>query len=106
LKALLERDELATTGLVIAEVLQGATSEENYVEWNDKFAAPHFYLASGGTWERAGRLSYELRRRGQETPLSDLVIAAVALEHDLEVYANDPDVDRVPGLRRYVPAVT
>ena len=100
---LLGRDELATTGMILAEVLQGAKSEKEYEEWYDRMSGPHFYSDTRETWEKAGRLSYELRRHGQQTALSDLVIAMVALEHDLEVYANDSDFDRVPGLRRYVP---
>jgi predicted nucleic acid-binding protein len=103
---LLTRDEVATTGMVVAEVLQGAKSEAEYERWQDRFIGPHFYDDSRKTWERAARLSYDLRRRGEETELSDLVIAAVALENDLEVYTNDSDFDRVPGLRRYVPSAT
>lgn len=106
LDALTVRDELATTGLVIAEVLQGAASEERYREWNDTLAGSHFFADSRDTWQRAGRLSYELRRQGLATGLSDLLVAMVALENDLEIYAIDSDFDRVPGLRRYVPSAT
>jgi predicted nucleic acid-binding protein len=100
---IVDRDELATTGMILAEVLQGARSENEYKEWSDRMSGPHFYSDTRETWESAGRLSYELRRRGQQTALSDLVIATVAIENDLEVYANDSDFDHVPGLRRYVP---
>jgi predicted nucleic acid-binding protein len=103
LDALAESDELATTGLVVAEVLQGAGSEELYTEWSESLVGPHYFSDSRESWEKAGRLSFELRRRGLETPLSDLVIAMVALENDLDVYANDSHFDRIPGLRRYVP---
>ena len=36
-------------------------------------------------------------------PLSDLVIAALALEHRLDVYTIDPHFEQVPGLTLYVP---
>ena len=104
LLAILERDELAITGMVVAEVLQGARSEVDYQSWSERFASPHFYADTRETWQRAARLSYDLRRQGQQTALSDLVIAVVAIENDLEVYANDSDFDRVPGLRRYEPS--
>ena len=48
---------------------------------------------------RAARLSFDLKRTGLTTALSDLLIAAVALENDLEVYAIDSDFERVPGLK-------
>ena len=106
LLSILDRDELATTGLVMAEVLQGAASEKEYEELHERLLAPYFFEDTHEVWERAARVSYELRRRGEETALSDMVIAMVALENDLEVYAKDSDFDRVPGLRRYIPSTT
>jgi predicted nucleic acid-binding protein len=103
---LMGRDEVATTGLVFAEVLQGAKAEKDYTEWYDRMSGLHFYADTQETWEKAARLSYELRRQGQQTGLSDLVVAMVAIQNDLDVYANDSDFDRVPGLRRYVPSAT
>ncbi|MGE0056387.1 MAG: PIN domain-containing protein [Dehalococcoidia bacterium] len=104
LAILTEGDNLATTGIVVAELLQGAKSAADYEEWNDKLLAPRFYEVSRETWETVGSIAYELRRKGQQMGLSDLLVAVVALENDLELYANDTDFDRVPGLRRYVPS--
>ena len=106
LLAITDRNEIATTGQVVAEVLQGAGSEEGFRTWSERLAAPYFYSETRRTWEMAGRMSFELRRRGMATPLADLLIAAVALENDLEVYANDAHFDRVPDLKRYVPQTT
>lgn len=106
LLAILDRDELATTGLVLAEVLQGAASEREYEDLRERLLASHFFGDSQDTWERAARLSFDLLRRGQQTPLSDIVIAVVALENDLDVYTNDLHFDRVPGLRRHIPSTT
>lgn len=103
LLAILDRNELSTTGLVLAEVLQGAASEREYDDLRERLLASYFFDDNQDTWERAARLSYELRRRGEETPLSDIVIAMVALENELEVYSNDLHFDRIPGLRRYIP---
>ncbi len=50
------------------------------------------------TWIRAGRLSMEMRSKGLITPLTDLFIAALALEGDHEVYTLDDHFQRVPGL--------
>jgi predicted nucleic acid-binding protein len=106
LLAILDRDELATTGMVLAEVLQGAASEREYMELRERLLGSYFFGDSQDTWERAARLSFELMRRGEQTPLSDIVIAMVALENELEVYARDSHFDRIPGLRRYVPSAT
>ncbi len=101
LDALLDRDEVATTDIVVAEVLQGARTEPDFRELADKMDALHFFHADQAVWIKAAELSFELTRRGQTTALSDLVIAVVALENELEVYATDSDFQRVPGLQLY-----
>jgi predicted nucleic acid-binding protein len=101
LKNLLDRDEVATTDVVVAEVLQGAPNEQKLRELETRMDGVHFFHASRDTWHAAARLSFELRRQGQATALSDLLVAAVALENGLEVYALDTDFKRVPGLKLY-----
>ena len=103
---LLGRDHIATTDIVVAEVLQGARSDDDFQELADKMEALNFFHADTGIWLKAARLSFELKRRGLTTPLSDLVIATVALENDLEIYAVDSDFARVANIRLYQPANT
>jgi len=93
--------EVATTGLVVAELLQGATSDSQFADLASKLSALDYYDANKETWLRAAELSYQLKKRGMITPLSDLVIAAVALENNLPVYATDNHFSRVPGLVRH-----
>ena len=103
LRALLERDEVATTEVVVAEVLQGARKREDFDSLADKLEALHFFSADRAIWQKAALFSMELRNQGLITPLSDLVIAAVALENDLSVYAADEHFNRVAGLRLHQP---
>jgi predicted nucleic acid-binding protein len=100
---LIDRDLIATTDIVVAEVLQGARSEADFQELADKMGALNFFHADEGAWLNAAKLSFELRRRGLTTALSDLVIATVALEHNLEVYSVDSDFERVTNLQLYQP---
>jgi predicted nucleic acid-binding protein len=103
LDRLLALDEVATTDLIIAEVLQGARNEEDYAQYEDRLRGPHYFPVERQTWLNAARLSYDLRRKGFSTPLSDLIIASLALEHALSVYAIDAHFDRVPSLQRHEP---
>ncbi len=102
LRALIDRDEVATTEVVVAEILQGARSESDFTEWQETLEALHFFPADRSVWEKAAKLAFDLRRSGMETALSDLVIATVAIENDLEVYTSDSDFERVPGLSLHV----
>ena len=103
LAALLGRDEAATTDLVVAEVLQGALTEENFAFLSGRLDAMHYLHAVQETWKHAAHMSFELKRKGLTTPLSDLVIAAVALRADVPLYATDPHFQRVEGLHLYRP---
>jgi predicted nucleic acid-binding protein len=86
LDLLLQQDEVATTDIVIAEVLQGARPEIQFRELQDSLSSPHYFHAERSTWKRAAELSFELKRSGQFTPLSGLLIASVATENELEVF--------------------
>jgi predicted nucleic acid-binding protein len=49
----------------------------------------------------AGDLLRDLRTRGVRLPSLDGLIAAVALRHDVPLFALDRHFDQVPGLRRW-----
>jgi predicted nucleic acid-binding protein len=83
----------------MAELLQGSGVESEFNNWTSRFAGLHYYEATHDTWTRAARASFQLIRRGLTTALSDLVIAQVALDNDLSVFATDTDFERVPGLK-------
>ena len=84
--------------MVAAEVLQGAKTESDFQQLEDKLDALHFYHADEETWQRAARRSFDLKRQGLKTPLSDLLIAQVALDNDLAVFAVDAHFERVDSL--------
>ena len=71
---------------------------------SDGLTALPYYEVTRSTWSRAGDLSAQLLRRGVTLPLSDLVIAALALEQACHVYSLDTHFKKIPGLRLYPPA--
>ncbi len=103
-RSLLADDEVAITDVVIGELLQGSRTDMEFDGWADRLQGLHYFPASRDVWERAARLSFNLRREGSTTALSDLVIATVAMDNDLAVYAIDSDFSRVAGLRLHRPA--
>jgi predicted nucleic acid-binding protein len=85
--------------MVLAEVLQGATTTNQLSEIDSLMSALPYEEATRTDWIKAADLAVELRNQGKMTALSDLLIAAQALEGDHEVFTTDPDFKRVPGLR-------
>ena len=86
---------LATTDVVVMEVLAGPTSEEVASRHSRMLAGCHFLPQdSPGDAEHASSLFRACRRAG-ETPRSlvDCVVAAVAIRHGLPVLPRDRDFD-------------
>ena len=86
---------LATTDVVVMEVLAGPTSEGVAARHARLLAGCHFLpQSSPGDAEHASGLFRACRRAG-ETPRSliDCIVAAVAIRHDLPVLHRDRDFD-------------
>jgi predicted nucleic acid-binding protein len=98
-RSLVESRQAATSGIVCAEILRGARSDQEFAEVSEELRAMEFLEDGQQTWLSAARILYDLKRQGQIIPLSDALIAAQALEFDCEVYTHDKHFARVPGLR-------
>lgn len=101
LRHLLRSRQVVMVGMVMAEVLQGIRTATELNEAQDHLAALPYFEMTPETWYAAATLSRNLRLTGHTLPLSDLIIAALAMQHDLAVYSTDPHFLRIPGLTRY-----
>lgn len=101
LAGLLQRQAVCLVGPVLAELLQGARNEAEQARLERLLDAVPYVETDRRSWLRAGALSSQLRAQGQVIPLTDLVIAAVALEQGHQVYSLDDHFQRVPGLKLY-----
>ena len=102
--SLLSGDEIVMVGPVLAELLQGARSEDEFSFFAERLSALAFLEADQDTWIRAGQLNYGLRARGKMIPMADLIVSALAIQHSIPVYTSTRDYQEVPGLRIYKPA--
>jgi predicted nucleic acid-binding protein len=77
-EAMVRDDHAALTGIVLAELLQGVRTERESSELHTALGAVHWIEATPGTYARAGRLAFELRRKGITVPITDCMIAAAS----------------------------
>ena len=77
-EVLIREDRAALTGVILAELLQGARTIDEFSELRSALAAVVWVVTTNESYVRAGRLGFELRRRGVTVPTTDCVIAAVA----------------------------
>lgn len=103
LQSLLESNQILLNGVVFAEVLQGARNMTNYDILFSRLNALPYQEMTKGAWSLASRIGFRLRGEGRRIPMTDLAIAASALEGGHEVYSLDEHFDRVAELKRYSP---
>ena len=99
---LLEQDLSAGTvyvcGPVLYELVQGTRSEkEQSLLYNALGALPYLEMTEA-LWIKAGQLSANLRKEGKTIPFSDILIAVLAIDHDLTVLTVDEHFQEIPGL--------
>lgn len=98
LEQALLQDEAYTCGVVLYELLQGIRTPGEDEQVRTAFDALTMLEVSTKTWVAAAKLSADLRRQGITLPLSDIIIASVAIEHTLTVMTVDHHFQQIPGL--------
>lgn len=88
-----EHEELATTGVIFQEVLQGAKDERSYHSLRDAlYGTLVLEPRELSTYEVAAQLYRQARRAGLTIRRpNDCLIAAIALEHGALLVHNDHD---------------
>ncbi len=86
---LLTADRICSTGLILAELMQGAKSSREISIIREFLAVFPFLLEATATWERAGSLAFSLRKKGKTVGLSDCLLAVLADENEASLLTLD-----------------
>lgn len=95
---LIMADKLATTPIVIMEILRGAKSQKEYDKLSKDLAALRCFDISAKVWERACKLGYTLRHKGLNAPITDTLIAAVAQENNARLLHDDRHFEMIASI--------
>ncbi len=87
--ALIENNQAAITGVVIAELLQGVKTEKQQQQINLLINSVRSFPTQESDWKNAGILLQELRKQGVTLPLTDALIAAIAQHYQIKVLTID-----------------
>jgi len=100
---LLDDDRVALLGPIVTEILIGFRRDDQ-ADWvASVLRGPHFLEPTWQEWRAAAQLGRRLMSQGHSLPLSDLIIAAVALARGLALYSSDPHFDLISELHRHTP---
>jgi len=102
LKGLLMEKRVIMAGIVLAEILQGIKSPKEAQVVKEALGRLPYREVTKEVWERAGDMSASLRKTGKTIPLSDLIIGALSLLADHEVFTVDPHFSEIQGVKLHV----
>lgn len=99
-------DEILVPFVVLGELRagfaggsQGGQNEASLTRFLDS-PRVELLFADEETTNHYARLFYQLRRQGTPIPTNDLWIAALAVQHQLTLFARDAHFDHVPQIPR------
>ncbi len=95
----LVREERAVlAGLVITELIQGIKKKADEKIVKKTMAALPYYEATREVWEKTGKKIKELRLKGVNLPLSDVLLATIAEENNCSVFTLDNHFRQIDGV--------
>jgi len=94
----LEIEVVYITGIILAELLQGAKTHAEFNLLRNNLKVLPLLKETDKTWEKVGKLSFDLQRKGIVISLSDCLIAVLAQENNCQVFTLDNHFVHVPQL--------
>lgn len=98
---LLNKDLVWVTGIVLFELVQGTKGEVEKAHIVSRLTSLRYVEMSVTVWQKAGELARLLKKNGLTLPVSDIILAALALEHNLQVFTLDKHFKSIPGIKLY-----
>jgi tRNA(fMet)-specific endonuclease VapC len=86
---LFEEDRICCLGIILAELIQGTRSREEIKTLKTFLQVFSFLEESGRLWEKAGELSFSLKKDGKSIGLSDCYIAVAAEDEKAAILTLD-----------------
>lgn len=85
----IDEDKICCTGIILAELLQGAKHKKELDVLKDFLYIFDFIEESKFLWEKAGELSFDLSKKGYRIGLSDCYIAVSANKNNIGILTLD-----------------
>ena len=86
---LLDMKEIVVPKIVLAELIQGARSEKDIAVIREFLEAFTVVCEGHRTWMDAGKLSYDLKKKGKTVNLADCYISIMAKENRASILSLD-----------------
>jgi len=98
---LLDSNLACCAGMILGELMQGAKSERELSVITEFTHVFEFLPETPRLWEKAGRLSFTLRRKGITVGLADCFIATSAAEAGAQIFTLDSHFEAIRTLLKF-----
>jgi predicted nucleic acid-binding protein len=103
--AIIEKEEIATCGIIFAELLHGARSQSDVDNISAAIKNFHWIEIKDEIWEIVGNNLKNLRNHGVTLPFQDAILATVCILNNLTILSKDKHFDHIkkwlPDLKLY-----
>jgi len=101
LEKLIKENSVWTCGIVLFELVQGTKTDYEKSTITGILSNLKYVEMTQFLWKKAGELSGSLKRKGLNLPLSDIIVAGIAIEHNLKIFTLDKHFGQIPGVKPY-----
>lgn len=101
LEILIKENRVSTCGIVLFELTQGVKSDNEKKDILDVLTGLPYVEMNTLLWQKAGELSASLKTKGLNLPFSDILLAAIAIEHNLSVFTLDKHFEQIAEVKVY-----
>ena len=96
LRQLIADNQIAGTGVILSELLQGVRGKKERDVIIEIFDTLDYVEMTKDLWIEAGSIAARLRSKGKTIPLSDISIACCAKEHGYRILTFDRHFQEIP----------
>jgi len=97
--SLLRSGEVATAGLILAELRRGCRTPGQVKLLLDSMEPLSYLEIDQTSWLKAGEIAAEADTRGYKLEIADCLLAALVLREQGSLFTLDHDFRRIPGLK-------
>lgn len=104
--ALLDSEEFATCGIVLAELIHGIKSDKEKIKITEALSDFQWIRIEEDLWLEIGENLNLIKKSGFTVPFQDAVIATLCIKSDIPLLSNDTHFENIakalPKLQMYV----
>lgn len=101
LETFIKENRVWICGCILSELIQGIQSETEKNRIVEALSDLNYIEMSKHLWQSSGEISAFIKKKGFSIPLSDIMIAAIAIEYNLHIFTLDKHFDSIPNVKIY-----